>query len=124
VTDAGQGLSVAVSPDSQMVAVGNPGIYLWDVPRREILRHLEGHQNWVVALAFSADGRRLISGAGDSTARVWEVKSGAELGRIRFPGSSTYVHSVGFSYDGKRLLAAAEGGLLVVARAPMPPSGR
>jgi WD40 repeat protein len=122
VTDAGQGLSVAVSPDSQMVAMGNPGVYLWDVKEREILRHLEGHQNWVVVLAFSADGRRLISGSGDSTARVWDVASGVELGRVRFHGSSTYVHSVGFSCEGKLVLAAAEGGQLVVARAPDLPS--
>jgi len=118
LNDAGGGLCVAVSPDSQLVAIGNPGIYLWDVKRRAILRHLEGHQNWVVALAFSADGQRLISGAGDSTARVWDVKRGIELGRLRFPGSSTYVHSVGFSCDGKRVLAAAEGGHLIIARAP------
>ena len=116
--DASGGLSVAVSPDSQQVAIGNPGIYLWDVKRREILRHLEGHQNWVVALAFSADGRLLISGSGDSTARVWDVKNGTEVGRIRFPGGSTYVHSVGFSSDGKRVLAAAEGGQLIIARTP------
>ena len=116
--DASGGLSVAVSPDSQQVAIGNPGIYLWDVKRREILRHLEGHQNWVVALAFSADGRLLISGSGDSTARVWDVKNGTEVGRIRFPGGSTYVHSVGFSCDGKRVLAAAEGGPLIIARTP------
>jgi hypothetical protein len=56
--NAGQALSVAVSPDSQQVAIGNPGIYLWDVKRREILRHMEGHENWVVALAFSRDGKR------------------------------------------------------------------
>jgi hypothetical protein len=118
LNDASGGLSVAVSPDSQQVAIGNPGIYLWDVKRREILRHLEGHQNWVVALAFSADGRLLISGSGDSTARVWDVKNGTEVGRIRFPGGSTYVHSVGFSCDGKRVLAAAEGGQLIIARTP------
>ena len=116
--NAGQGLSVAVSPDCQQVAVGNPGIYLWDVKRREILRHLEGHENWVVALAFSPDGKRLISGSGDSTARVWDVKAGTELGRIRFPGSSTYVHSVGFTCDGTRVLAGAERGQLVIARVP------
>ena len=116
--DESGGLSVAVSPDSQQVAIGNPGIYLWDVKRREILRHLEGHQNWVVALAFSADRRLLISGSGDSTARVWDVKNGTEVGRIRFPGSSTYVHSVGFSWDGKRVLAAAAGGQLIIARTP------
>jgi WD40 repeat protein len=107
--------------DSQQVAVGNPGIYVWDVKRREILRHLEGHENWVVALAFSLDGKRLISGSGDSTARVWDVKTGTELGRIRFPGSSTYVHSVGFACDGTRVLAVAEGGQLVIARVPAVP---
>lgn len=116
ITDAGQGLSVAVSPDSQLVAVGNPGVYIWDVKQREIVRHLEGHQNWVVSLAFSADGQRLISGSGDSTARVWDLKNGKEVGRIRFPGSSTYVHSVGFSPDGKQVLAVAQGGHLVIAR--------
>jgi len=115
--DAG-GLSVAVSPDSRLVAVGNPGVFLWDVRKKEMIRHLEGHDNWVVALAFSADGQRLISGAGDSTARVWDVKTGNEVGRLRFTGSSTYVHSVGFSCDGKRVLAAVEGGQLIIARAP------
>ena len=118
LTDASQGLSVAVSPDSQQVAIGNPGIYVWNVNQRAILRHLEGHQNWVVALAFSPDGKRLVSGSGDSTARVWDVKNGTEVGRLRFPGSSTYVHSVGFSCDGKRVLAAAEGGQLIIARVP------
>ncbi len=118
--DAGDGgLSVAVAPDSQIVAegtAGTTGVYLWDVKRREVVRHLEGHQNWVVALAFSADGQRLISGAGDSTARVWNVKDGQELGRIRFLGNSTYVHSVGFSPDGKMVLAASDNGQLVIAR--------
>jgi WD40 repeat protein len=118
INKEGGGLSVAVAPDSQLVAVGNPGVFLWDVKKKEMIRHLKGHDNWVVALAFSADSQRLISGAGDSTARVWEVATGKEVGRLRFPGSSTYVHSVGFSCDGKRVLAAAEGGHLIIARAP------
>jgi WD40 repeat protein len=34
---------------------------------------LEGHANRAVALAFSADGRFLVSGSADTSARVWDV---------------------------------------------------
>jgi WD40 repeat protein len=112
----GGGLSVAVSPDSKTAAVGDPGIFLWDVAACKLVRHLEGHENWVVALAFSNDGRHLISGAGDSTARVWDLQAGTETGRIRFPGGSTYVYSVDFSFDGERVIAVTEDGQLVIAR--------
>lgn len=68
-------------------------------------------------LAFSNDGRHLISGAGDSTARVWDVQAGTETGRIRFAGGSTYVYSVDFSFDGGRVIALTEDGQLVIAGA-------
>jgi WD40 repeat protein len=69
-------------------------------------------------LAFSPDSKRLISGGGDSTARIWDVQTGREIGRVRFEGESTYVNSVGFSPDGKLILAAAQNDVLVVAKAP------
>ncbi len=34
-----------------------------------------GHQSWVYALAFTPDGRHLVSGSYDSTVRVWDVAS-------------------------------------------------
>jgi WD40 repeat protein len=87
---------------------------LWNAEDEKLLKILEGHSNWVVSLAFSPDVRFLISGAGDSTARIWSVDSGKELGRIEFPDSSTYIKSVGFSPDGKMCFAMAEGKLIVV----------
>jgi WD40 repeat protein len=115
-------LSVAIAPDGNTVAVGYApyDVALWDARRKEAIRLLKGHENWVVSLAFSPDGRMLISGAGDSTARVWSVQTGAEIGRIRFPGSSNYVHSVAFSPDGKRILAAAGEGKVRVVIAETP----
>jgi len=112
-------LSVCVAPDNQHVAVGyGPySVIFWDSVKQEAVKILEGHTNWVVSLAFSPDGKRLISGAGDSTARVWDLESGEEIGRIRFEGGSTYIDSVGFSPDGKSVLAATEGYLLI-ANAP------
>jgi len=78
---------------------------------------VKGHSNWVVSLAFSADSKRLISGAGDSTARIWDVERGKEMGRIRFQGESSYVDGVGLSPKGDVAFAVARG-ILVVARVP------
>jgi WD40 repeat protein len=109
-------LSVCIAPDNATVAVGyGPrDIILWNAEDEKFLKILEGHSNWVVSLAFSPDVRFLISGAGDSTARIWSVDSGKELGRIQFSDSSTYIKSVGFSPDGKMCFAMAEGKLIVV----------
>lgn len=116
-------LSVAIGPDNNAVAVGYApwDVILWDARRENVIELLTGHKNWVVSLAFSPDGRMLVSGAGDSTARVWSIPAGKEIGRIQFPGPSTYVNSVGFSHDGKLVLAAAENGQVVIAKAPKLP---
>ena len=118
-------LSACIGPDNNTVAVGCApyDIILWNADKEAFIKLLKGHSNWVVSLAFSPDGRRLISGAGDGTARIWSVETGKEIGRIRFPDrnrSSVYVHSVGFLPDGKTVFALAEGGKLIIAKAPKP----
>lgn len=112
-------LSLGLSDDGGTLAVGYApcDIILWNPKTGEPQKLLKGHSNWVVSLAFSADGKRLISGAGDSTARIWDVESGKEIGRIRFRGESTYVDGVGLSPKSDVAFAVARG-LLVVAKAP------
>jgi serine/threonine protein kinase/class 3 adenylate cyclase len=112
-------LSIAIAPDNNTVALGYAPSHLslWDGAQQKELRLVEAHSNWVTALAFSPDSKRLISGGGDSTARVWVVQTGREIGRIRFEGESTYVNSVGFSPDGHLIVAAADNDVLVIAKA-------
>jgi WD40 repeat protein len=112
-------LSVGISPDGNTLAVGYApyDIILWSARTGERQKLLKGHSNWVVSLAFSADSKRLISGAGDSTARIWNMESGKEIGRIRFPGESSYVDGVGLSPKGDLAFAVARG-MLVVAKVP------
>ena len=49
-------------------------------PGAELMR-LEGHTDWVSALAVLPDGR-LASGADDNTIRLWDAKTGQETARL------------------------------------------
>ena len=79
---------------------------IWDGETGIVENLFEETDNWVVSLAFSRDGKLLASGAGDSSARVYDVVEGKEIGRVRFDGPSTYVYSVDISADGRLLLAS------------------
>jgi WD40 repeat protein len=57
----------------------------------------------VLSVAFSPDGRRLLSGSDDGTLRLWDAESGQEI--HAFAGHQDWVWSVAFSPDGRRLLS-------------------
>ncbi|MBM3462549.1 MAG: hypothetical protein FJX76_10660 [Armatimonadetes bacterium] len=67
----------------------------------QVALSLQGHQGQVLAVAASADGRLLASGATDATACLWEAPSGLPLGRLE--GHGGVVSSLSFSEDGKLL---------------------
>jgi WD40 repeat protein len=70
----------------------------------------EGHADWVVAVAFSTDGRTLLSGSHDGTLILWDVASGRQLLSIeghRAHGLPFEVVSVAFSPDGKMLASGS-----------------
>ncbi|MFN7211089.1 MAG: WD40 repeat domain-containing protein [Aggregatilineales bacterium] len=37
------------------------------------MQTLTGHTNYVTSVAWSPDGRSLVSGSGDGTVRIWGV---------------------------------------------------
>ena len=53
---------------------------------------LTRHKGPVLSVAFSPDGRRIVSGSGDSSVRIWDAESGAELQRL--VGHEVWVSSV------------------------------
>jgi hypothetical protein len=66
--------SVASSPTGRFLAAsGESDIHLWDLVTGQVVGRFEGHQGNVVGLAFSGDGRRLVSGSVDTTALVWNA---------------------------------------------------
>ncbi|PWH17201.1 MAG: hypothetical protein DDG60_02865 [Anaerolineae bacterium] len=65
------------------------------------------HEDNVNSVDFSPDGRYVVSGSGDGTARVWQAQTGAEVTRMMHEGGVT---SVAFSPDGRYVVSGSSDG--------------
>jgi WD40 repeat protein len=77
--------TVAFSPTAYLaVTAGRRGesMTLRDMTTGKELRRLTGHSSEVTSVAFSPDGRLLLSGSGDGTARIWDTGNGRERARL------------------------------------------
>src|SRR5262245_20663235 len=57
------------------------------------MQYLKGHTDAVYALAFSPDGRHLLTGSDDETARLWDLGTGEEIARCHTERHAVY-HSL------------------------------
>ncbi len=120
---------VAVSPDGQLMALaGSVPTYLamsmrrlpiqiqktkivpkdntikiWNVKTGAEAGILKGHEDLVASVAFSPDGRRMLSGSFDGTMRLWDVATGQEI--HKFQRHTGWVTCVAFCPDGRRAIA-------------------
>jgi len=67
-----------------------------------LLRIFAGHTHGVTSVAFSPDGRLLLTGSDDDTARLWETSRGKALATLQ--GYTGGVKGVAFSPDGRLVL--------------------
>jgi hypothetical protein len=69
--------------------------------------HFQGHQSPVRSVAFAPDGKSLLTGSWDKTAKLWSID-----GKLlqTFQGHQDYVYSVAFAPDGKSLLTGSGDG--------------
>jgi WD40 repeat protein len=101
----------ALNRDNHTLALGiGQTIELWDLHKRECLRRIAAHRDWVRALAFSPDGKYLASGGNDHDVCIWNVADGERLYVLR--GHQMWVNDVGFSSDGRLLASSGEDGVV------------
>ena len=63
--------SVSISPDMKLVAGGcqDKVVRIWDVETGQLVQVLEGHTDLVRSVAFTCDGKGLVSGSWDRTVK-------------------------------------------------------
>ena len=89
---------IALSPDGNL-----PGVT--DVPRR--LWSVKSGR-YVMSVAFSPDGRRVVSGDWYGTLRQWDARTGESIG-APLEGHKGEVLSVAYSPDGSRIVSSSSG---------------
>ncbi|MCH8828790.1 MAG: hypothetical protein IID45_04355, partial [Planctomycetes bacterium] len=103
-------IGVAFSPDSKMLASGGfSGVVVlrkWErTPDKSSKLTLSGHRGSLECLAFSPDGKTLVSTSHDDTIRLWDVEEGDSLGVLT--GHAGDVLFAAFTPDGKRLMTGS-----------------
>ena len=99
---------------------GDYALRLWRLPERvwpkedesELteVRRFEGHTDRVFGVAASPDGKHIVSGSADGTARVWDI-DGNELRQFKHDG---HAHGLAISPDGKMVATGDQTGSVFV----------
>jgi WD40 repeat protein len=73
-------LSMDYSRDGKMLVSGSfdKTAQIWDLEKRQIVKTLSGHTNFVQAVMFSPNGQFVATGSDDKTAKIWDVNTGIE----------------------------------------------
>jgi WD40 repeat protein len=119
---------IAWSPDGKQIVSGSldHSLKLWDANSGAMVREFKaykektfekGHRDAVFSVAFSPDGKSIVSGGSDYSIKLWNVADGNVAREFINPGLKPdplapsrahpgYVYGVRFTSDGKRLVSA------------------
>ncbi len=102
---------LALSPDNRHAVVyglhfGGTTLRLWNLEEGKEVRRPEGHQSAVASMAFSPDGRYLISFGNEAHSTLWSLESKKPVGEFK-PTNS--VSSIAISPDGRYALFGSKG---------------
>lgn len=105
--------------NTELVVYSDRVIQLRDYEDK-IIKKFEGHWDRVIRVAFSFDGKLLVSGDDNGLIRFWSVQTCRTIKILQTP-THTYARSFAFSPDGKQLAVSIFGTikLLKVVNGPL-----
>ncbi|HEV7902879.1 MAG TPA: caspase family protein [Pyrinomonadaceae bacterium] len=89
--------SLKFSPDGKTIAAGSGrqghvgAVTLFDAATLAERRTLSGHTDFVSTVAYSLDGKLIISGSWDRTLKLWDAQTGAELATLIASGERDWL---------------------------------
>lgn len=104
---SGRATAVAFTPDGNTLAVadspgGAPGqVHLWKVGDEKPFASWTAHNDSILDLKISANGKTLATGSADKLARVWNLATQKEVAKLE--GHTSYVQAVAFGKDDAEL---------------------
>jgi eukaryotic-like serine/threonine-protein kinase len=97
---------LAFSPDGRhMAAGGNGEIRVWDADSgAEVMTIAAAHRDWVMYVAYSPDGKNIVScGGWDPRIRIWDAATGEETMSMRT--RSRWLNYVNYDRSGKYIVS-------------------
>ncbi|THH05545.1 hypothetical protein EW145_g4721 [Phellinidium pouzarii] len=87
-------------------------IYMLDVLTGDAVGNpLKGHSGQVNSIAYSPDGKHIVSGSSDMTLCVWDLQIGNIIG-TPLRGHSGWIHAVVYSPDGNYIVSGSDDSTL------------
>ncbi|HEY7155660.1 MAG TPA: sigma-70 family RNA polymerase sigma factor [Gemmataceae bacterium] len=114
----------ALAPDGKTMAVASDAVSarltfrgaphlvrLWDMASGQEKHTLDGHRDYILDMAYSPDGRLLVTADERRSVFVWDVATGKRVASLP-DGLSRGASAVAFSRDGRFLAAALPEGAI------------
>jgi WD40 repeat protein len=97
----GRGVESGKQPQPKGASLGDQ-VIVWNMAdAKEVVRFRLPKESWGGVMAFTPDGRRVVTGSWDPVLHVWDAKTGALVGTIEVPHRP---NAIAFDPPGKRLV--------------------
>ena len=97
---------ISFNPNGNQLAIVNHKILnLWDISNNGVNQVLSGHSDEINSVAYSSDGKWLLTASSDKTARLWDSLNGRLL--LTLTGHTDKVNYTTVSFDAKWIATAS-----------------